>query len=87
MLVVDQVTEKELLVTKLASMEHGLRNNITNPEGFPGGGGGTPETNSQEKPLQMDGWNTILSYWISAYVQVLTVSFREGNYRLCHAVP
>ena len=37
MLVVDQVAEKELLVTKLASMELGLRNNITNPEGdFPG---------------------------------------------------
>ena len=28
-------------------------------------------------PLKMDGWNTILSYWVSAYFQVQTVSFRE----------
>ena len=26
-----------------------------------------PETNSS--PLRMDGWNTILSYWVSAYFQ------------------
>ena len=26
-----------------------------------------PKTNSS--PLQMDGWNTILSYWVSAYFQ------------------
>ena len=26
-----------------------------------------PETNSS--PLKMDGWNTILSYWVSAYFQ------------------
>ncbi len=28
-----------------------------------------PETNSS--PLKMDGWNTILSYWFSAYFQGL----------------
>ena len=28
-----------------------------------------PKTNSS--PLQMDGWNTILSYWVSAYFQGL----------------
>ncbi len=27
----------------------------------------------------MDGWNTILSYWVSAYFQGRTVIFREGN--------
>ena len=27
----------------------------------------------------MDGWNTSLSYWVSAYFQGQTVSFREGN--------
>ena len=27
----------------------------------------------------MDGWNTILSYWVSAYFQGRTVSFREGR--------
>ena len=39
-----------------------------------------PETNSS--PLQMDGWNTILSYWVSAYFQgrCRTVSLREGNH-------
>ena len=26
----------------------------------------------------MDGWNTILSYWVSAYFQGRTVSFREA---------
>ncbi len=36
-----------------------------------------PETNGS--PLKMDGWNTILSYWVSAYFQGLChVSFREG---------
>ncbi len=30
--------------------------------------------------LKMDGWNTILSYWVSAYFQGRTVSFREGIY-------
>ncbi len=36
-----------------------------------------PETNSS--PLKMDGWNTILSYWVSAYIQGRNaVSFREG---------
>ena len=39
-------------------------------------GGSLPETNSS--PLKMDGWNTILSYWVSAYFQGRTVSFREG---------
>ena len=35
-----------------------------------------PKTNSS--PLQMDGWNTILSYWVSAYFQgrLLLVSGR-----------
>ena len=30
---------------------------------------------------KMDGWNTILSYWVSvsAYLQVRTVRFREGK--------
>ena len=28
-----------------------------------------PETNSS--PLKMDAWNTILSYWVSAYFQGL----------------
>ena len=28
--------------------------------------------------LKRDGWNTSLSYWVSAYFQVRTVSFREG---------
>ena len=28
-----------------------------------------PETNSS--PRKMDGWNTILSYWVSAYFQGL----------------
>ena len=28
---------------------------------------------------KMDAWNTILSYWVSAYFQGRTVSFREGN--------
>ncbi len=37
----------------------------------PGGwvGDTLPETNSS--PLQMDGWNTSLSYWVSAYFQGL----------------
>ena len=26
----------------------------------------------------MDGWNTILSYWVSAYFQGRAVSFRKG---------
>ena len=31
-------------------------------------------------PLKMDGWNAILSYWVSAYFQGLfPVSFREGT--------
>ncbi len=29
--------------------------------------GTLPETNSS--PLEMDGWNTILSYWVSAYFE------------------
>ena len=37
-----------------------------------------PETN-MTSPLKMDGWNTILYYWVSAYFQGRTVSFREGN--------
>ena len=37
-----------------------------------------PETNSS--PLKMDGWNTSLSYWVSAYFQGQTVSFKEGNF-------
>ena len=36
-----------------------------------------PETNSS--PLKMDGWNTSLSYWVSAYFQGRAVSSREGN--------
>ena len=35
----------------------------------------------------MDGWNTILSYWVSAYFQVRTASFREGLYDLCATMP
>ena len=27
----------------------------------------------------MDGWNTIVSFWVSANFQVRTVSLREGN--------
>ena len=27
--------------------------------------------------LKLDGWKTILSFWGPAYVQLLTVSFRE----------
>ena len=27
----------------------------------------------------MDAWNTRLSYWVSAYFQGQTVSFREGS--------
>ncbi len=38
-------------------------------EGCIFGGATLPETNSS--PLQMDGWNTILSYWVSAYFQGL----------------
>ena len=34
-----------------------------------------PETNGLH--LKMDGWNTILSFWVSAYFQGRTVSFRE----------
>ena len=33
------------------------------------------ETNSSH--LQMDGWNTIVSFWGPAYFQVQTVSFME----------
>ena len=29
--------------------------------------------------LKMDGWKTILSFWVSAYFLGRTVSFREGN--------
>ena len=30
--------------------------------------------------LKMDGWNTIeVSFWVSDYFQVRTVSFREGK--------
>ena len=37
-----------------------------------------PETNSS--PLKMAGWNTILSYWVSAYFQVRFGSvYREGK--------
>ena len=30
--------------------------------------------------LKMDGWKTILSFWVSAYFQVQAVSFREGSW-------
>ena len=30
-------------------------------------------------PLKMDGWKTIVSFWVSAHFQVRTVSFREGQ--------
>ena len=30
-------------------------------------------------PLKMDGWNTIVSSWVSAYFQGRAVSFREGT--------
>ena len=36
-----------------------------------------PETNSS--PLKMDGWNTILSYCVSAYFQGPNLSFREAS--------
>ena len=31
------------------------------------------------EPLKMDGWKMILSFWVSAYFQGQTVSFREGT--------
>ena len=38
-----------------------------------------PETNCLH--LKMDGWNTILSFWVPAYFQVaFAVSFRECTY-------
>ena len=45
-----------------------------------------PETNSS--PLKMDGWNTILSYWVSAYFQGLLplvlgrVGSKESTFRV-----
>ena len=36
------------------------------------------ETN--ELHLKMDGWNTMVSYWVSAYFQGRTVSFRECKF-------
>ena len=36
-----------------------------------------PESNSSH--LKIDGWETILSFWVPAYFQGQTVSFREGN--------
>ena len=33
---------------------------------------------SRLAPDGLDGWNTILSYWVSAYFQVRTVSFNQG---------
>ena len=35
-----------------------------------------PETNSSH--LKTDGWKKILSFWVPAYFQGQTVSFREG---------
>ena len=35
-------------------------------------------------PLKMDGWKTILSFWVSAYFQGRAVSFREGSWWLKH---
>ena len=32
-----------------------------------------------EKMIKMDGWKTILSYWVPVTFQGRTVSFREGN--------
>ncbi len=32
---------------------------------------------TNNSPLKMDGWKTILSYWVSAYFQVRTVNFRD----------
>ena len=37
-----------------------------------------PETSSK-KHLKMDGWKTILSFWVSAYFQGRAVSFRESS--------
>ena len=37
-----------------------------------------PETNIDIAPAKMDGWKTILSFWVSAYFQGRFVSFREG---------
>ena len=39
--------------------------------------------------LKMDGWNTIVSFWVSAHFQVQTVCFREeGNFFfLCFFFP
>ena len=43
-----------------------------------------PETNIA--PEFMDGWNTIVSFWVSAYFQVRTVSFKECR-RIIHINP
>ena len=37
-----------------------------------------PETKTV-RPWKMDGWNTILSYWVSAYFQVWNVRFRASK--------
>ena len=44
------------------------------------GGCSLPETNSSS--LKMDGWNTILSYWVSAYFQVLLLMAEIPNNHL-----
>ena len=48
--------------------------------------GTLPETNSS--PLKMDGWNTSLSYWVSAYFQGrwLLVSGRVSSVFKYHAL-
>ena len=39
-----------------------------------------PSLKLRFSPLQMDGWNTILSYWVSAYFQGLcTCEFQGGG--------
>ena len=43
-----------------------------------------PETNNS--PLKMDGWNTIVSFWGPAYFQGRTVSFRECKLVKCYKV-
>ena len=35
-----------------------------------------PETNSKQKPLKMDGWNTSLSYWEALFSGAMLVSGR-----------
>ena len=43
-----------------------------------------PETNSSH--LEMDGWDTIVSFWHPAYIQVRTVGCRECKYFQTHRI-